>query len=289
MRNKIFILTEDLQFFYRINKELNQLKIKSKILNFWNKIPNISSVILTTSKEIEKIKNIDEKITKILPFSEKDSLEGYILKVLAAYRRGIERNYSELIFSIDPGTIHYGLVIFLDGFFIYSSTFNKKENLIKKVKDFSDSLQESTKELISIKIKIGSGVINTAPDLLKTIQSLFDYKREIKIFLVNEDKTSKINIYFDKRRFPKHEASALIIALRSGIILSDNNLNKTIKQPKLVNTRNDDPEKNRIEKSQERKSIREIGEKLLRGELSLSQSIALLQEKNSLKDYKSNS
>ena len=277
MRNKVFILTEDLQFFYKINQKLNELKIKSKILNFWNNLPNIPSVILTTSKEVSRIKIRDLKSSKLLPYSTDYDMEGYLIRVLAAYKIGYKEDYSELVFSVDPGTIHFGLVVFLDDYFLKSHTFNNKNVLLNQIRKYTSFLQKTNKNLIAIRLKFGSGVLSTSIDLIRNIFEIFKDRERLSIFIVDEKRSSKINIYNNKKRFPKHEASALILALRNGIKVEKSNFLKVLQQSKLIiplkeaNSSESDGNANKI-------TIQEIGQKVLSGELTLSESLQLSRD-----------
>ena len=83
----LYILTEDLSFFYRINKELNKLKIPFKILNL-NKInSSYQSIILTTRKEALLLEEKGSR-SKILAYSDTDNFENYIIKIIAAVKIG---------------------------------------------------------------------------------------------------------------------------------------------------------------------------------------------------------
>ena len=155
MKNKtLYVLTEDLSFFYNLNKELNNLKIKFKILNFDWKIPNISCIIITTNKEYERIKNKVSKKVLILVFNENENFDYFIIKILASYRVGYDKNYSSLIFTIDPGAKHFGLVIFLDEYFLISYTIYEKEDLIERIKQYVAALQENNIELIGLNLSL---------------------------------------------------------------------------------------------------------------------------------------
>jgi hypothetical protein len=269
LRNKIFVLTEDLQFFYRINKELDLLEIKFKILNFWNKIPVIPSIILTTSGEINRIHDYNKNKERFLDYSKNMEFNKYLLRVLAAHRIGVKKNYSELLFSIDPGTKHFGLVVFLDDYYLASYTFSEKEDLLQKIEAFSKNLQINDMETTSLKIKIGSGIIPMTIDLIKSLNDSFKDKRNMKVFLVNEDKSSKINIYSEKKKFPKHEASALIIALREGLEIRED----------IQKFKKDNLEVAIFELNDDTKEVlKEIADKLLKGDLPLSISSKMVRE-----------
>ena len=143
MRTNIFVLTEDLNFFYRLNKEFERLQLKFKVLNIGDKIPNIhNSIILSTVKEMKKFENVDGIKGKILSYAKEDDFEQYIVKILAVNKIG-NKIYSELVFSIDPGTKHIGLVIFLDDYYLISHTILEKERLVEKIRIYINALQET--------------------------------------------------------------------------------------------------------------------------------------------------
>jgi hypothetical protein len=103
LRNKpLYILTENLNFFYKINKRLIEKRIKPEILNPGNKIPNAPSIILTTQNEFEKYYTKDLRVN-FLVYSKGENFEQYLLRVIAAYRIEYKNNYLSLTFSIDPG------------------------------------------------------------------------------------------------------------------------------------------------------------------------------------------
>ena len=215
MRNKIFIYSENLNFFYLVNRELNQLNIKFKILNFGDKIPSIPCIIITSVKELERIESQNRKVV-ILSYDKNDNFNQFILRILASYRIGYKEQYSNLIFSIDPGTKHIGLLIYLDDYYLNSHTIYNKEDLIIKIKDYVQGLQK-TDDIISLKFKFGKGVLPMTINLINSIYNLFKNRANMKIYLIDESKSSKIKIYKNKRKIPKHEASALVLSFRDGV------------------------------------------------------------------------
>ncbi len=72
---KIFVLTNNPKFFYKINKELNDLGYKFNIIEFKDIIPNISSIILTTLEESKKIINFNKNKVLIFPYNEKEDFD----------------------------------------------------------------------------------------------------------------------------------------------------------------------------------------------------------------------
>ena len=210
------MLTEDLNFFYRLNKEFKRLQLKFKVLNIGNKIPNIpNSIILSTVKEMKNFENIDGIKGKILSYAKGDDFEQYIVKVLAVNKIG-NKMYSEIVFSIDPGTKHLGLVIYLDDFYLISHTIIEKDELIEKIRIYINALQENNPNPLRLIFKFGRGIM---PITVKIIEQIFrDFNREeLSILLIDESKTSKYKIRDEtKRKIPKDEAAALIISLREG-------------------------------------------------------------------------
>ena len=270
-KNKIFLLTEDLSFFYKLNKELNRLNIKFNILNIGNKLPTFSSLILTTSKEINKFERHNQK-NIFLPYSSHNDFERFISKVIAAYRIGYKENYSNLTFSIDPGTKHIGLVIFLDNYYFLSHTIYDKKELINKIKNYTKNFDNPN--LIKLSFKFGRGVLPLTIELVNKIFTAFKNRGKMRVYLIDEAKSSKIRIYYQGKSFPKDEASALILALRDGIEVNQNNFQKIFNQIKSKKLKKEELRNDLFEKNNDMPSIlREIAEKVLNGEVSLSESI----------------
>lgn len=274
MRIKIFILTENPLFFLKLNKILTEKKIKFKILNLWNKIPNIPSLILTTLEEINKIKNNDKKNAIILSYAKEDSFKQYYLKILAAYRIGHVKDYSKLTFSIDPGAKQIGLVIFLDDYYLNSHTIYDPKNVIKKIKEYVNTLQNKNSNFTHLSFKFGGGVPQTTTDLVKEIFNIYKNRKK-KIYLIDEAKSSKIKIYDNEKKssMPKHEASALILALRDGIEINQNNYSKIFKQFKFSKLKEEGFNKEIFKKGNRMiLTTQEIMQKVLSGKLSLSEA-----------------
>lgn len=278
MYSKIFVLTENLNFFFRLNEELKRLNIKFKVLNIGNKIPNLPCLILTTSDEIEEIENRNNQYAKFLTYSKNEDLDKYILKVLAAYRIGYKDKYSELVFSIDPGTKHIGLVVFLDDYYLNSQTFFKKEELLNKVIKYIETFQNDAPNSLNLKFKFGRGVLPITLELISNFYTDLNGCKNVRVFLIDESKSSKLKIIDKKRKIPKDEASALILALRDGIEVNQENYVKIfsdIKLKKFKGPNNKRIYNNSIESIE---VLKDIIEKLLDGEISLSKSLKSLQE-----------
>lgn len=274
MRTNIFVFTEDLNFFYRLNKELQQLQIKFKVLNIGDKIPNIpNSLILSTSKEMNNF----EKVDKILFYEKDENFKQYIVKVLAIKKIG-KKTYYELVFSIDPGTKHLGLVIFLDDFYLNSHTIYEVDSFIEKIKVYINALQESNSNPLKLVFKFGKGIM---PITLKLIEQIFkNFNSEnLRILLVDESKTSKYKIRDEnKKKIPKDEASALIISLREGFEITYEKYKTVINQLK-TNKMKSEEFHDKSDEYNEKIDLKlvEIAEDVLNGKLSLSKSMEILR------------
>ena len=280
MRNKILnvlINTENLNFFYRLNKELNRLNIKFKILSGISKIPDRSSLLLTTSAEINNFRG-KYKNLKILAYTESENFNYYILKVLAAYRIDYKENYSDLIFSIDPGLKQIGMVVFLDDYYLFSHTIYDRTKLIDLTKNYIECFQIDNPNSLNLTFKFGSGVIELTIKLIEQIIDAFQSRNNMKIYLIDESKSSKIKIQHIKKKFrTKHELSALIIALRNGVDINDLNLIESSKLGKIHDLNYPKQNKKFIKLVNESAvEVKYIIEKLLNDKISLSQSSRLI-------------
>ena len=234
----IYILTENLNFFYKINNGLKEKRVQFRILTFWDKIPNIPSVILTTAKESSQIELINKDII-LLEFIDGDDINQYILKILAVFRLGYQ-DYDNLLFSIDPGLNHIGIVVFLDEYFFDSNTLTDNSQVINYLKKFVDSIQQGNTNPLSLVIKFGKGLLETTQDLVNRAFSTFSNIFDIKVFLIDESNTSKIKISNQGKKFPKHESAALILSFREGLDVKYQNYKtilKTYKTNSLIKER----------------------------------------------------
>lgn len=233
MSNQIFIQTTNLHFFYKLNKALKNLKIQFKVLNFKdiNHFPP-NSILLTTAKEAKKLNIKASDNVKIVKYHENDDFNKYLFNTLKIYRCG-SNNHSKLLFSIDPGKT-VGLIVFLDGHFFYSKTFYSNEKLISNISECIENVGDDNENSIQIIFKFGRGVLSLTLKLIKKIYDIFQEKQKenIRIFLINESKSSKIKLHQVFKTLSKHEASALILALRKGIEVNQETYEKFFKLKK---------------------------------------------------------
>jgi len=280
LRNKpLYILTENLNFFYKINKRLIEKRIKPEILNPGNKIPNNPSIILTTRYEFEKHYTKDFKVN-FLVYSKGENFEQYLLRIIAAYRIEYKNNYLSLTFSIDPGK-KIGLMIFLDDYYLDSFCCYDKDELLVAIRNFIHTFQDNNPNLMELTFKLGIGVPSFTCELIENIFKFLHGRKNVNIFLINEYKSSKMRIIKKQkeRNFTKDEISALILALRKGIEVHEKNYDPIYKQKGLNKLQNEGVFKRDFEKIDENiNTIGEIAEKVLRGEISLKESTRLINE-----------
>jgi len=280
LRNKIlYVYTENLNFFYRINNELNRLNIKFKILNIGAKLPFHSSLILTTSEDLQQYRNSNKNLNFLI-YSKDDNFNHYILKVIAAYRIEYKNFYSELTFSIDPGTKHIGMVVFLDDYYLNSQTIYDEKAFIIVIRDYVDCFQKNNPKLLKVNLKFGRGILQITINLIKEIYQVFNNRSHLKLYLIDESKSSKIKIQDIKKRImTKHEISALILAFRNGIEMNYANNFENIRQNKFQKLNTMDNKERHIEEVNDSViDLRNIIEKVLNNEISLSKSIEMLKD-----------
>ncbi len=279
----LYILTEDLSFFYRINKELNKLKIPFKILNL-NKInSSYHSVILTTTKEALLMEEKGSK-AKILAYSDEEDFENYIIKIIAAVKIGYKDYYSEILFSVDPGK-RTGLMIFLDGYYLYSYCCFKMNEVVGKITKYIQFFQSENKNDFIITFKLGNGVLRLTLNLIKQIFSIYNGRKNVRIFLIDEFKSSKIKINQKNKlhHVSKDELSALILALRDGIEINENEYFSLVKHSyKNRKIEVDKGGMKNVEGVFDKSAVAEIVIKVIDGELTLkdaSKELKLLNRK----------
>jgi hypothetical protein len=277
LRNKILcVYTENLNFFYKLNKELNRLNIKFKILSGISKILDIPSLLLTTSEDILNFKANYKKL-KFLIYNEKNDFKHYILKVLAAFRIGYKDYYSDLVFSIDPGSKKIGMVVFLDDYYLISQTFYNRQAIIDFIRDYINCFQIDNPNLLTLTFKFGSGVLPLTLKLIEEIFHQYQSRNQFKIMLINESKSSKNKIQDIKKRFrTKHELSALILALRSGVEINQSDFYENLEQNKFHDPGHLRELNNTGEFNGSIINIQEILDKILKNEISLSESSSIL-------------
>jgi len=276
----LYIFTENLNFFFRLNKALKEKKIQFKVLNIGKRLPNTPSLILTTSKELNKLERVNNKAI-ILAYLDTQKFENYLLEVLSSHRVGYKEFYSSLTFSIDPGK-KIGLMVFLDDYFLDSYCCFKEGALIRILEEFITYFNRKNENLW-LNFKLGIGVISVTYNLVKLIFNNYKDRHFIRIFLVDEYKSSKIKIYNKREtKFSKDEIAALIISLREGIEVNLVNSESFFNQIKTKRLKIEKWKDFKSEKNNEYDlSLEVIAKRVLNGELSLKESTKIVNENSS--------
>lgn len=218
---KVFVITNNSKFFFRLNKELKKLGIPFIVLNLGQCIPNVDSIVLTTLKEVFKINNYNKKKVNFIPYKDDENFDKYFFNFLKIYQCGFG-DHSKLVFSIDPGKT-FGLIVFIGGYFFYSKTFYDKKELISNIKNCVANIEDENNSSLKLTFKIGRGVFPQSLELITEIYNLFSSEEKISIYLINELKSSKFKFHRIFQNISKHEASAIILALRKGIHVNKEN------------------------------------------------------------------
>ena len=264
-----------------LKNELDKHYIEFQILNLDAKIPTISSIILTTSEDIDKLKVRIHN--NYLVYPKKHDFKKYLIKVIAAFRIGYKKYYSRLTFSIDPGN-KLGLMIFLDDYYLDSYCCFEKIDLLNTISKYVETFQENNPKLTYLNFKLGRGVLTIAFDLVTDIYRIFHGRKNLGVYLIDEFRSSKIRFSGEKggRKISKDEISALILAFRNGLEVDQDNYENIFKQIKnkilkigSFNTlKTENHEKTLLE-------LKKMVEKVLHGELTLSSAMKMLNNNTS--------
>jgi hypothetical protein len=281
LRNQpLYILTEDLNFFYIIKSELDKYKIHFQILNLDSKIPDIPSIILTTSNDYKKHGNKNR--VNYLVYSKNVDFSKYFLHVIAAVRIGYKKYYSTLTFSIDPGK-KLGLMVFLDDYYLDSYCCFEISDFFAIIQTYTAEFEEDNPTLMKLNFKLGRGVLDITYDLVKQIYSIFQNRKDLGVCLIDEFKSSQFRLPRNSigKKFTKDEISALILAFRLGIDVRFDNYEDIFKQLRMKKLF---IRKTEIEKHENHYepllSLEEVVEKVLNGKLTLSNAIEIINANN---------
>ncbi len=286
-KTKVFVISNDYKYFYKLNRALKRLRILFKIVNFNDRLPNTPALLLTTENELEKLKS-KNKNHVILPYDRKEDFEKYVFDILKIHNCGPDL-HSELLFSIDPGDT-IGLAVFLDGTFFYSHTFYSKKTLIVNIKKCVEKIEEGEDQKNGIKIifKVGRGVFPLTLDLIETIYEMFCKKNELAIYMVNESKSSKIKFHKYFNNLSKHELSALILALRKGIKADQNNYVKFFELKKGNKEIKEKLEKELMDISfltKERELLKKLISDLINCRICIDEAFKIIEQKKAISTF----
>jgi len=277
LRNQpLYILTEDLNFFYLLKRALDKYKIHFQILNLDSKIPDIPSIILTTSNEYKKCGDKNRAIC--LVYSKNIDFDKYFLHVIAAVRIGYKEYYSTLTFSIDPGK-KLGLMVFLDDYYLDSYCCFEKRNFFAIIQKFIDTFEEDITTLMKLNFKLGRGVLDITYNLVKQIYFMFRNRNDLGVCLIDEFKSSQFRLSRNivGKKYTKDEISALILAFRLGIDVRFDNYEDIFEQIRMKKKFIGKTETEKSENQDEPLlSLKDAVEKVLTGKITLSNAIEII-------------
>jgi len=281
LRNQpLYILTEDLNFFFLLKSELDKYKIPFQILDLDSKIPKIPSIILTTSSDYKKLTNKNR--SNYLVYSKNVDFKKYFLLMLAAVRVGYKEHYTTFTFSIDPGK-KLGLMVFLDDYYLDSYCCYETNSFFSIIQKYIDIFEENNPTLMKINFKLGRGVLDITYGLVKQIYILFQNRKYLRVCLVDEFKSSQFKLSGNSigKKFTKDEISALILAFRIGIDVRYDNYEYIFEQLRMKKLFIGKPETENHETHRGNSfSLEELVEKVLSGNLSLSNAIVIISANN---------
>jgi len=275
-KKPLYILTENLNFFYRLKKELDRNNIKYKILNIGEKVPVFSSIILSTLDETSYCYDEINDLV-VLPYSKTQNFEQYILQVVAAYRIGYKEQYSNVMFSIDPGTKYIGVATFIDDYYLESRTLYTKEDTVAYIRKISNLLRFSDSKPLELYFKFGSGVLGLSYEIIQELFSKLNKEAIKNVYLVDEISTSKNRLTLNNKKVPKHESAAIQLALRGGLKINESNFDQIFKKVKYEQIKNFSVKKDYFNRLKDQNiDIKLIAEKILNGNLSLSEAMNII-------------
>ncbi|MCK4687851.1 MAG: hypothetical protein KAT66_06960, partial [Candidatus Lokiarchaeota archaeon] len=161
-----------------------------------------------------------------------------------------------------------------------SQTIYDEKAFIMVIRDYVDCFQKNNPKLLKVNLKFGRGILQITINLIKEIYQVFNNRSHLKLYLIDESKSSKIKIQDIKKRImTKHEVSALILAFRNGIEMNYANNFENIRQNKFQKLNTMDNKERHIEEVNDSViDLRNIIEKVLNNEISLSKSIEMLKD-----------
>ena len=259
-----------------LKNELDKHYIEFQILNLDAKIPTISSIILTTTEDIDKLKVRNHN--NYLVYSKSHDFKKYVIKVIAAFRIGYKKYYSRLTFSIDPGK-KFGLMMFLDDYYLNSYCCFEISEIITIIKQYFKTFQEDNQKMMFLDFKLGRGVLPITFLLVKQIYSIFHNRKNLRVFLIDEFRSSKIRFSEDHagRKFSKDEISALVLAFRNGILVNSKNYKSTFEQIKNKKLNTSKLKALKSENDDDDLSyLKDVVDKVLNGDIALNNAMKTL-------------
>lgn len=211
----VCIYTNDLRLFYNITRKFKTENFEFNALDDFKCIHPSTKVLITTQSDLDQFDpDIPDYIDVIIVLPSY-SLDEIVLRT-CQHLKNIPVA-SEIIISLDPGTVRTGLAIFLDGNYLYSTEFTSLNRVQSYIREIFDIFPNPSKM-----IKIGNGYSQLTKKFLKALIARHIAKIDINYSLVNERFTSSASQWKKLGFKSAHEQAAILIGRRKGKIITSN-------------------------------------------------------------------
>ncbi len=205
MREKVAVATVEGKAYFLIVNRLRERSVPFVSLVPGDQIAPEVKVVITTEKELQKVKH--EKILILTTENEVENLVDEVEQILQG-----KRAFEKIVIGIDPGEA-IGLVTIADGKVKEETNcFSDKEVISTIIK----TLRNVNLSVTNVSVKIGNGV-PIYKDLLQGLDESLPY--DVKLEVVNEAGTNKPLKENKRSRRIRHISSAKHIAGRTGYIV----------------------------------------------------------------------
>lgn len=264
---KVAVVTEEPKIFHLVSKKLKELEIPFYSLLPTEKIPSDVIIILTSTKEVEKVpKNINAHI--ITTNADMEDIRKAILKMkvlLGGYRKK-----GPVIIGIDPGEV-YGVVVTFEGKVIDTDLFHSPYEVAKYIKFVKSALQSFLDSELIVKIGNGSPLHQ---------RWLFRYLKNTRLRanyqIVDETYTTMTRTKFRKRDI----TAAILISKKKGRPVNLNTTKMSLKpgEIKHIQARSRSLSEGKITISWN------LAERVAKGEISLNRALKIMEDRMKLGD-----
>lgn len=204
MKAKIAVATVQGKPYFLIVNKLKERNIPFISLVPGETVPADVKVVLTTKKEMQKIRH--ENIVVYSGESELERVVGELMKMLQG-----KKTYEQIVVGIDPGEV-FGLAVVADGKIIETATCFNISDVVARICSMMENVDASS---AIVTIKVGNG-IPTYKELLVTLDCALPV--QVVLEVVSEAGTNRVLSDNKHRRGLRDIASAIRIAGRAGFI-----------------------------------------------------------------------
>ncbi|MFX0010397.1 MAG: hypothetical protein ACFE9R_08795, partial [Candidatus Hermodarchaeota archaeon] len=130
---------------------------------------------------------------------------------------------------------------------------------------------------LDVIFKIGRGLLGITSNIVEGLFLTIKESINLKVLLIDEISSSKVKISTKAKKFPKHEAAALLLAFREGIMVNNVNYHQILTSFRLKKIKKNDYEnvayKGMISSDL---NLGELSMKVINGGLSLSEASKII-------------